>query len=318
MSRPLRIEYPGAFYHVTSRGNEGRNIFNCDKDKERFLTYLEQSYIKFNTIIHTYCLMDNHYHLLIETPLANLSKHMQMVNSSYTTYFNLKYNRLGHLFQGRYKALLVDKDSYIQELSRYIHLNPVRAKVALTPDRYFWSSYKYYLYPRNKPVFLETKFILSYFANEEYRKREALKKFTEEGLSKQINNPCKEVVAGLILGSNSFVQKIKDEYINHSAKSRDLPSLRGLKKSRISSERIVNILKKEDSLTEQECLKFSAYLLRKYTGDTLEEIAEKLDCRMSAAATSLSCRRLAKKRQEDKEINKKLEDIEDKLLNVEV
>jgi len=262
--------------------------------------------------------MDNHYHLLIETPLANLSRHMQMVNSSYTTYFNLKYNRLGHLFQGRYKALLVDKDSYIQELSRYIHLNPVRAKVALTPDKYLWSSYHYYLYPKNKPVFLETKFILSYFADEEDGDREAFKKFTEEGLSKQIKNPCKEVVAGLILGSNSFVQKIKDKYINHSKKSRDLPSLRGLKKNRISSEKIINIFKKENSLTEQECLKFSVYLLRKYTGDTLEEIAGKLDCRISAAATSLSCRRLAKKRQEDKEIDKKLEYIEDRLLNVEV
>ena len=125
MARPLRITYPGAFYHITSRGNERKEIYKTNRDREKFLSYLESATERYGAMIHVYCLLNNHYHLLLETPSGNLSQIMRHINGAYTTYFNTKRNRAGHLFQGRFKAILVDIDEYSKELSRYIHLNPV-------------------------------------------------------------------------------------------------------------------------------------------------------------------------------------------------
>jgi len=136
MSRPLRIEYPGAFYHVTSRGNERKMVFQSTRDREKYLTYLESAHHRYGAIIHVYCLMGNHYHLLLETPRGNLSKVLHHINGAYTTYFNIKRGRFGHLFQGRFKGILVEKDAYCKELSRYIHLNPVRAGMVKSPSEY--------------------------------------------------------------------------------------------------------------------------------------------------------------------------------------
>ncbi|MGV8149826.1 MAG: transposase, partial [Alkaliphilus sp.] len=126
MARPLRIEYEGALYHITTRGNERKKIYYAEADYEKFKSYLKDAQNKYGYLLHCYALMTNHYHLLIETPYANISKVMHYINGSYTSYLNKKRERSGHLFQGRYKAILVDQDSYLLELSRYIHLNPVR------------------------------------------------------------------------------------------------------------------------------------------------------------------------------------------------
>ncbi len=139
MARPLRIEYAGAFYHITSTGNERKDIFNNERDFERFLTYLETAVQRYKAVIHVYCLMSNHYHLLLETPMGNLSQIIRHINGAYTTYYNTKWQRAGHLFQGRYKAILVEADEYAGELSRYIHLNPVRAGITDRPEAdFFW------------------------------------------------------------------------------------------------------------------------------------------------------------------------------------
>jgi len=127
MARPLRIAYPGAFYHVTSRGNEQKDVFKSQRDREKFLDYLATATERYGAVIHVYCLMSNHYHLLLETPAGNLSQIMRHINGAYTTYFNIKRKRSGHLFQGRFKAILVEADEYATELSRFIHLNPIRA-----------------------------------------------------------------------------------------------------------------------------------------------------------------------------------------------
>jgi REP element-mobilizing transposase RayT len=145
VARPLRIEYPGAFYHVTSRGNERRTVFQSNRDREKYLSYLESAHERYGAVIHVYCLMGNHYHLLLETPRANLSKILHYINGAYTTYFNIKRSRSGHLFQGRFKGILVDKDEYCKELSRYVHLNPVRAGMVKAPLEYPWSSYRYFV-----------------------------------------------------------------------------------------------------------------------------------------------------------------------------
>jgi len=124
MGRPLRIEYPGALYHITSRGNEKRKIFFDDEDKQKFLEILKDYHDRFNILIHSYSLMDNHYHLILETPKGNLLKIMHGINSNYTGYFNRKYGRAGHLFQGRYKGILIDKDEYLVQLGNMIISSP--------------------------------------------------------------------------------------------------------------------------------------------------------------------------------------------------
>jgi putative transposase len=145
MARPLRIEYEGAFYHVTSRGNEQKKIFYSKSDYEKFKHYLKEAQYKYGYLIHCFVLMTNHYHLLIETPKPNLSRVMHYLNSSYTNYINIKRKRSGHLFQGRYKAILIDRDNYLLELSRYVHLNPIRAEMAEKPEDYPYSSYNNYI-----------------------------------------------------------------------------------------------------------------------------------------------------------------------------
>ena len=136
MTRAWRIEYEGALYHVFSRGNEKQNIVIDDDDRELFLATAGEMVERFAIDLFAYVLMDNHYHLLLETPSGNLSQIMRHINGAYTTYFNAKRARAGHLFQGRYKSILVDIDEYAQELSRYIHLNPVRAKMVEIPEQY--------------------------------------------------------------------------------------------------------------------------------------------------------------------------------------
>jgi REP element-mobilizing transposase RayT len=154
MGRPLRITYPGAHYHITARGNQQKDIFKSRRDREQFLSYLESSAIRYGAVIHAYCLMKNHYHLLMETPDGNLPEIMRHINGAYTNYHNTKRKQVGHLFQGRYMAVLIEADEYLMELSRYIHLNPVRAGITAKPEGYPWSSYLDYIGKRRAPSWL--------------------------------------------------------------------------------------------------------------------------------------------------------------------
>jgi REP element-mobilizing transposase RayT len=187
MARPLRIQYPDAFYHVTARGNERKDIYKTATDRQKFLVYLESASQRYLAVIHAYCLMSNHYHLLLQTPLGNLSKIMQHINSSYTTYFNVKRKRSGHLLQGRYRAIVIDADSYACELSRYIHLNPVRAGMVDTPESYQWSSYHGYVNSRLRAPWLTTKFVLGYFSGTD--QEAAYRDFVHAMLGKEFSSP---------------------------------------------------------------------------------------------------------------------------------
>ena len=138
MARPYRLQIENGLYHITSRGNERRQIYLDDSDYKKFLEYVGKAKEKYKVYLYAYVLMSNHYHLLIETTQENLSHLMHYLNGSYTSYFNWKHKRHGHLFQGRYKSILVDKETYFMELTRYIHLNPVKAKMVEDPLKYPW------------------------------------------------------------------------------------------------------------------------------------------------------------------------------------
>jgi len=208
MGRPLRIEFENAVYHITSRGNERKKIYRDDGDKKRFLGLLEDYKNRYNFLIHCFVLMDNHYHLVIETLRPNLIKIMHGLNSGYTGYFNKKYKRSGHLFQGRYKAIIVDKENYLLELSRYVHLNPLRAKIINKPQDYKWSSYGGYIRKKEVNNLNNYNWLLSIFGNKEKKSRRQYKEFVEEGIAKKLENPVKRAVGNMILGSKEFIDSI--------------------------------------------------------------------------------------------------------------
>lgn len=207
MARQLRVGFEGAFYHITSRGNLREKVFFEDKDREKFLEILEKTKERYGYILHAYALMDNHYHLLIETPKANISQIMQNINTSYTVYINKKYRRSGHLFQGRFKGIIVDKDEYLVTLSRYIHLNPVRAKIVQRPEDYRWTSYRAYIDRSIKGSLVDTSDTLSYYSKTRGDAIDRYKAFVETGIRGE-ENPFKDIEAGIILGGRRFKSKI--------------------------------------------------------------------------------------------------------------
>ena len=306
MARPLRIEYPGAFYHVTSRGNERKPIFKSVRDREAFLGYLESATSRYGAIIHCYCLMDNHYHLLVETPDANLSAIMRHINGAYTSYFNVKRKRSGHLFQGRYKALLVDKDTYAMELSRYIHLNPVRAGITDRPEKYRWSSYRAFAGRDSAPGWLFLDFILSYFGADRPASKKKYRKFVENALGQEIKSPIADLIAGTILGTDEFARMIKSKYVTATKTGRNVPELRKLI-SRPGMEQIENAVDKEFGNQGKLAQTVKMYLGRKLTDERLIEIGKKYGVGDSAVAEA--SRRLSIRMEREKELAKRVQAV---------
>jgi putative transposase len=228
MARPLRIAYPGAYYHVTSRGNERKDVFKSRRDREKFLEYLASATERYGAAIHAYCLMSNHYHLLLETPEGNLSQIMRHINGAYTTYFNVKRKRAGHLFQGRFKAILVEADEYAAELSRYIHLNPVRAGMTEKPEEYLWSSFQSYIGQNKGPDWLKTDFILGYFGKSKLDAGKKYSVFVEELIGMEYDSPLQDAIGTVVLGSPGFVESVTETHVGKRELSRDLPALRQL------------------------------------------------------------------------------------------
>jgi REP element-mobilizing transposase RayT len=206
MARPLRIEFPGAIFHITSRGNARAAIYLDDDDREEFLAVLGDVVARFNWLCHAYCLMGNHYHVLVETVDGNLSQGMRQLNGVYTQRFNRSHNRVGHIFQGRYKSILVERDSYLLELCRYIVLNPVRAGITDAPGRYRWSSYRATAGSVKRPSFLTVDWILRRFASRRSDARKRYRSFVLAGVGGQ--SPWIELTAQCILGGREFIEKI--------------------------------------------------------------------------------------------------------------
>jgi len=307
MGRPLRIEFPGAHYHVTTRGNERKEVFKSQRDREKFLSYLESAVMRYGAVIHAYCLLNNHYHLLMETPSGNLSQIMQHINGAYTNYFNTKRKRSGHLFQGRFKAILIEADEYVTELSRYIHLNPVRAGMVKRPEEYPWSSYQDYVGERIAPEWLKTEFVLGYFGKKRSAAVGKYRKFVEDLLDKEYDSPLNAVVAATMLGCAEFIQEITERHIDGKQMDRDLPALRTLT-NRPSMDTIDQVVKSlvgaQARLVEKTCI----YLCHKYSGAKLKEIGERFGIGQSAV-TQVS-RRFAKQVDNDRTLRKLVEQLE--------
>lgn len=209
MARPLRIEYSGAVYHVTSRGNAREAIFISDDDRRKFLAVLASTIEKYNWLCHAFCLLDNHYHLVIETLDPNLSMGMRQLNGVYTQAFNRAHQRVGHVFQGRFKAIIVEKDSHLLELCRYVVLNPVRAGMVSKPGEWKWSSYNSTVYAGKVPEYLATDWVLGQFSEIKTTARHRYCKFVAEGLAAK-DKPWEKLVGQVFLGSEKFVARMQE------------------------------------------------------------------------------------------------------------
>lgn len=212
MGHPRRISFPEALYHISSRGNNCENIFVDNLDKLRYLKILKKYKDRFHFYIYAYCLMSNHIHLLLRTKEGNISKIMHSINTSYTVYFNKKNNRKGHLFQGRYHSIIVDKEEYLLALIRYIHLNPVRARIVQFAQEYFWSSYREYLsnLKLDKSIITDTDFVLEYFGRNKLEQIKNFRDFISREMEGNLadKSPFEAIKASQFLGSDKFVKEI--------------------------------------------------------------------------------------------------------------
>ncbi|MFH0802672.1 MAG: transposase [bacterium] len=313
MARPLRIEYPGAFYHIISRGNEQKSVFRDDKDRETFLKFLQTSHDRYQSEIILYCLMDNHYHLMLETPQGNLSEIMHHINAGYTGYFNRRHNRAGHLFQGRYKAILVERESYGLELSRYIHLNPVRFGIIKRPEDYGWSSYRVYIGAEKKPDFLKSEILLSYFGNSLQKARFQYRAFVESGMKEKLPNPLEDIASSLVLGSAEFIEWVQDSFLREKSATRDLPALKALIR-RASPEKIEQEVKKmfhEPKLAR----KVTLYLLHRCSGLHLKTIGGLFNG-LSESAVSQATRRFESEMIKERKLAVLVKGIEKRIMSI--
>jgi len=322
MARPLRVEYPGAYYHVINRGNAGEDIFKNDRDKEKFLQYLAITVERFSIVVHSYCLMSNHFHLLIQTQEANLSKAIQWLNVSYATYFNKKRQRQGHLFQGRFKAVLIEADEYLEQLSRYIHLNPVQAKIVATPVEFLWSSYPVFIGKAKNPEWLTTREILGHFGK---RKNTAIKNyrsFVEEYDIAALEDPHKETFGGFILGDTPFIKWVQDTFLISRDNTQEIAELRKLK-PRVSPADILARVCAEYKCNKEKVVNkgghnsreraMAIYLARDLSGLYGKELGSFFG--VSGAAITMRYNQFSRELNKNKKLQKRVKKIKKKLLN---
>ncbi|MFH1874029.1 MAG: transposase [Pseudomonadota bacterium] len=282
MSRPLRIEYEGAFYHVMNRGNARQNIFTQPKDYETFINVLVESIKLWELKVHALALLPNHYHMLIETPLANLSRAMRHINGVYTQRFNRQHQRDGHIFRGRYKAILVEEDAYLVELIRYIHRNPIKAGLVEFPEKYKWSSHRDYLGSDDRK-WLTTNYILSYFGKRKNRSRLRLHEFVmnevPEGLEKRLDGFSWPSV----LSSDNFEEWIKWNFVKDIDKEKleyrdcNIKKVSAKKLKKVLCEAFDtswNALTQANSLVGRQNRAMAIYYYRQYLKLTYDELSK--------------------------------------------
>lgn len=272
MARPLRIEFPGAVYHVTSRGDAGADVFLDDEDRQAFLDVLAHAVERFGWLCHAYCLMDDHYHLLIETPQPNLSRGMRQLNGIYTQRFNRRHGRAGQLFRGRFKAILVDRDNYLLALVRHVVLNPVRVRISRGPDTYAWSSYRAMTGSVPVPAFLTTDGVLSHFGKERARARRRFAEFVAAGIG--LPGLWERLRAQVLLGDDEFVAV-------HATRLRETPKTRRRRQRAAGRPALSTLLPLRRTMTTLAERNAAVHAAHVSYGYTLSQIASHLDLHYS-------------------------------------
>ena len=266
MVRPLRIEYPGAVYHITARGDRQENIYDTDDDREMFLDILDWTIKRSHWLCYAYCLMSNHYHLLIETPQSNLSYGMRHLNGIYTQRYNRIHNTVGHLFQGRFKSILVEKERYLLELCRYIVLNPVRAKMVKYPWEYKWSSYPGTSGRGPSDPFLSSDWIRSQFGSSRQSAMKGYEAFVLERIEDE--SLFGGLRGGIILGGEEFTEGIK-HFHEEKSSNKEIPRIERYATRPPLSELLFPQINKSDQIDKI----YQAYIEYGYT---LQEIGDHL------------------------------------------
>ncbi|MEW6053516.1 MAG: transposase [Nitrospirota bacterium] len=297
MARPLRLSFENAVYHITVRGNRREPVFHDDEDRQTFLRKINETCLKYSFVCFAYCLMDNHYHLFLKTPLANISEGMHYLNTSYVNWFKARHKLVGVVFQGRYKSLLVDENNYGIQLSTYIHLNPYRAGIVENLKGYPWSSYRGYVIGEKSSVKLDTGFILEQFDTDPERSRKKYESYVMENL--KMENPVKDSFRGVVLGDEDFLHAIR-ERAEQIGNMREIPETRML--TAHTAEEIIQQVMSEFSVSREEILsrrrgnflrQMTLFLIKQFTPMSLREIGALFQ--MDYAAVSQACKRYEEK-----------------------
>lgn len=332
MARALRIQYPDAYYHVTCRGNERKAIFKNQSDINIFLEKLSDSLEIFNVILLAYVCMQNHFHLLLKTPKGNLSEFMRHFNICYTSAYNRIHRRVGHLYQGRYKSFLIDADNYLLEVSRYIHLNPIRTKDWLEKSfsekkdalqNYGASSFLGYLYPSKRKKYADYGFILEQMGGDDRNGREEYRKFVSSGIDGELENPLELGKGHGIIGDKGFIKLIRDEHLKDQKSNREQPAVRELGKVFEPDELIERFIRVTGKSRAEILMRGKYSLERSILMEILYELCNisQIDIgrRMGAidySAVSQSRKRLRQKLSRDQKLKKKFNELKADLYNL--
>ncbi|MBM3476981.1 MAG: hypothetical protein FJX75_27235 [Armatimonadetes bacterium] len=319
VARPLRIDFPNAYHHVTARGVQGQDVFLTDHDRRFFLSKLAEVHKRWDVAVYGYCLMTNHIHLELKTLRGELSRAMQWVMQSHATRMNRVHGRAGHLFQGRFRSILVEADSHLHELTRYIHLNPVRAGLVLRPEDYEWSSYRAYVGLAERPAWLDVTSTLSRFGATRAEQVRRYREFVRSGLP---DDPVKQAAFGAILGSPAFVKRVRrvlkdrdfDPEVSRLQVARPQPSLtmlfRAVARSYGADPKSVRCKSKR----RNDARDVAIYLARHLWGIPLREIGEFVG-ELGGAAVSLADRRIAERLPHDAALRRRVAALERELAN---
>jgi len=306
MARPLRIEIENGIYHVTSRGWEKRVIVHGDRDRTDWLRMLGDVAVRYGWRVFSWMLMSNHFHLFLRTPDPNLSAGMHDLNSGYASLFNRRHRRVGALFRGRFKGILVEDESHAWELSRYVHLNPVRAKMAAHPRDYAWGSYRDYCDVRKAPEWLDWQTVISEYGRSLVTARRAYRRFVEAGVEQEPDSPLAAAVAGTFLGSPDWILKIRQELADKPPDA-NVPLLRELS-WRPSADEVIEAVARHYRVETTEMTparrhgnhtrQMAIYLIRQLTTDSLGAVASRFGG-VSAAAICKTAKRVNQRYDEE-------------------
>ena len=319
MSRPLRIDYPGAWHHVMNRARKGYELFHDREDYELFLSLLKEASDMFNLSIAAYCLMPNHYHLLVKSYDGNLSRCMRHINGIYTQKYNIRHKSDGTLFRGRYKSVLVQVDSYVLQLVRYIHKNPVKAKLVDHPGDYTWSSHNVYLSKKREWAWLDTSFILSMLTEHKNQQVRKYNLFMGLPVSDEIDSFYSKKNLSSILGDTSFINWVKETF----SRDKSNPEIPDSKQLAPDIHQINNVVSSVYGIeihqlftakrgTENEPRNIAIYLARQLRGDRLPDIGKVFNLNRNSSVSS-AIERVRKRLEKDTSFQKKINTIKEKV-----